>query len=51
MMMKTLNMNEIEAVAGGLPFLALPAVITAIPVRPTPKPADEPISLNMRPAE
>lgn len=41
--MKMLNTNEIETVAGGLPFLALPAVIVAIPTRPTPKPSNEPV--------
>ncbi len=29
--MKTLNMNEIEDVAGGIPFIALPLVVVMIP--------------------
>lgn len=29
--MKTLNMNEIEEVAGGIPFIALPLVVVMIP--------------------
>ncbi|WP_298301820.1 hypothetical protein [uncultured Erythrobacter sp.] len=45
--MKTLTKNETEHVAGGLPFIALPTVITAIPVRPTPKPANEPVPANV----
>lgn len=38
--MKTLNKIELDKVAGGVPFLALPLVVVALP-RPTPKPSNE----------
>ncbi|UAB79365.1 hypothetical protein INR77_06720 [Erythrobacter sp. SCSIO 43205] len=44
--MKTLSKNEIESVAGGFPVGALPLVVFFIP-RPTPKPADEPVTVGM----
>ena len=40
--MKTLNEIELEAVAGGFPFLAMPAIV-AVLVRPHPEPSDEPV--------
>ncbi|MEO1220144.1 MAG: hypothetical protein AAFY42_02170 [Pseudomonadota bacterium] len=45
--MTKLTNSEIEHVAGGLPFIAMPAVITAVPVRPTAKPANEPVTANV----
>ena len=45
--MTKLTISEIERVAGGVPFIAMPAVITAIPVRPTAKPANEPVPANV----
>ncbi|MEM6826384.1 MAG: hypothetical protein AAF553_00420 [Pseudomonadota bacterium] len=40
--MKTLNKIELENVAGGVPFLALPLAVVVLP-RPTPKPSNEPV--------
>ena len=42
--MKTLNQTELEAVAGGFPLLAMPAVFFLIPpVVPHPEPSDAPV--------
>lgn len=40
--MKTLNEIELETVAGGVPFLAMPAFV-AVLARPHPEPSDEPV--------
>ncbi|MEM7665970.1 MAG: hypothetical protein AAF250_08955 [Pseudomonadota bacterium] len=40
--MKNLNEVELETVAGGVPFLAMPALV-AVLARPHPEPSDEPV--------